>query len=414
MQLQDWVIQARAGDLEAYGLLVEATQGMVYAVARRVLADPVEAQDATQETYLRAYRRLNDLEDPAAFPGWVARIAHREAITLKRRKRPTFLGVEAIGDMPDSPENDEPWTQAVKLGLSRALLTLSEDDRTLCDRRYHGGWTLARLAQSQATTEPAMRKRLQRIREKLRKEMQMSEESNQTGAGTLPEKIVELLARPRLVDLPENPVGETLEVLRASFGNPGLTVLPEVIDLKAGRAKLGFDPVYIDTKTLHWIDETRVLRYDQTLPILLHVKYDGKPIRLMSAGKVYRQDGVSATHLEAFHQAEVFWMDDKARLDPWTFAGSVLKSIDAVLPGSTVRVMPTEYPMCTQAWHLEVDRDGKCMEVMAWGVFTPAVVKAVGGDPAKHSAMGAGYGLDRVAGLRHGVDDLRKMEQARV
>lgn len=98
------------------------------------------------------------------------------------------------------------------------MLTLSPEDRRICDRRYHGGWSVARLAEAAGIEEPSMRKRLQRIRDRLRKEIEMSEEhvvrSEDVREG-LPEKIVELLARPRLTDLPENPVGSVLEQLRS-------------------------------------------------------------------------------------------------------------------------------------------------------------------------------------------------------
>ena len=72
--LADLVIAAQNGNVEAYGRLVQATQTMAYAVALSVLRDPTAAQDAAQEAYLRAFRRLGDLQDPAAFAGWLRRI----------------------------------------------------------------------------------------------------------------------------------------------------------------------------------------------------------------------------------------------------------------------------------------------------------------------------------------------------
>ena len=51
---------------------------------------------------------------------------------------------------------------------------------------------------------------------------------------------------------------------------------------------------------------------------------------------------------------------------------------------------------------------------MAWGEYADWVVRAVGADPVGQIAMGAGFGLERVAALRYGIDDLRKMASARV
>jgi RNA polymerase sigma-70 factor (ECF subfamily) len=62
--LNELVRRAQQGDLEAFGRLVEGTQRMACAVARGVLRDPAMAEDAAQEAYLRAFRRLRDLAEP--------------------------------------------------------------------------------------------------------------------------------------------------------------------------------------------------------------------------------------------------------------------------------------------------------------------------------------------------------------
>jgi hypothetical protein len=161
------VTAARGGDVAAYGRVVQSTQAMALAVAVSVLRDPAGAEDAVQEAYLRAYRRLGDLEDPAAFPGWLRRIVITAALNARR----------------------------------------------------------ARLAEAAGMTETTMRKRLQRIRDRLRRcieaeEIEMAKERGvdpAAVAGSLPAKIVELLASPRLTDIPENPVGRMLLQLRETY-----------------------------------------------------------------------------------------------------------------------------------------------------------------------------------------------------
>jgi phenylalanyl-tRNA synthetase alpha subunit len=51
---------------------------------------------------------------------------------------------------------------------------------------------------------------------------------------------------------------------------------------------------------------------------------------------------------------------------------------------------------------------------MAWGVFTDRIVRHLGADPVRHVAVGAGYGLERLAALRYGIDDIRKIDAATV
>jgi phenylalanyl-tRNA synthetase alpha subunit len=92
----------------------------------------------------------------------------------------------------------------------------------------------------------------------------------------------------------------------------------------------------------------------------------------------------------------------------------VLDSVDRLLPRVEVRVTPTEYPMCARAWSLDVWHDGRWVELLAWGKYADWVLRALGADPTRHVAFGAGYGLERAAALRYGIDDIRKVASARV
>ena len=415
--LNDLVNRARLGDVTAYGRLVHATERMVFGVALRVLRDEALAEDAAQETYLRAFRRIAALEEDAAFLTWLRRIAVTVAINMRRARRTTFLRLDDGLDIPILDELEARWSDAQRQQLAAALLILTPEERRLCDRRYHGGWTIGRLARDGGVDEPAMRKRLQRIRDKLRKDIEMSEQSEiRTGQSPrdLPGRIIELLSRPQLTNLPENPVGQVTQILRRVFSGFVPVELPEFVDFAAARENVTSDAIYVEESELHRVDDRRILRYDMTLPLLMTKRYEGQPMNLWIEGKVYRQGRLDATHLEAFHQAEVFWLGNRNDVDAWRLTTLVLQSVDAVLPGSTVRIVPTKYAMCSQAWELEVEADGVLHEVMAWGVFTDRIVRHLGADPAKHTAVGAGYGLERLAALRYGFDDVRKIEGATV
>ena len=416
ISLRALVVRAQDGDVGAFGQLVEVTQAMAYSVAWSVLRDRPAAEDATQHAYVRAFRQLSDLQEPDAFAGWLRRIVVTMALNERRSRRSTFLRLDDVGEVPVLDEAESSWSEAQRNRLAAALLTLSSEDRQLCDRRYHGRWSVARLAAAAGIDEAAMRKRLQRVRDKLRKEIEMTEQRSVPQGelpASFPARLVELLARPRLTELPENPVGRILEQLRSVFHDFSTVDLPEVVDLESAKA-IAAVAMYVDPVELHRVDDTRILRYDLTLPLLLHVRYAGAPLKLWAAGKTYRVCQVDATHLEAFHQAEALWLDDRSSFDPWQMTGRVLQSADRALPGRVFKVVPTEYPMCSQAWQLEVEEDGNWVEVLAWGVFTDAVVRHLGGDPACHTAVGAGYGLERLAMIRYRIDDIRKVDVASV
>jgi RNA polymerase sigma factor (sigma-70 family) len=415
--LNPLVVAARAGDVEAYGRLVQATHKMAYAVAVGVLHDSSMAQDAVQQAYLRAFRRIADLQEPGAFPGWLRRIVITVALNMRRTRRKTLLRLDDVPEVPVLDEAETRWSDLQRHRLAAALLTLTAEERQLCDRRYHGQWTISRLARSAGVDEAAMRKRLQRIRDKLRKEIEMAEQRGirpEDIGPDLPANVVELLARPQLTDLPENPVGRILEGLRQAFPEFVAHDLPEIVDLAEARKTIARDAMYVEPTELHRIDDARILRYDLTLPILLTVRYTGQPLRIWASGKAYRLCQVDAMHLEAFHQAEALWLDDRDRLNQWQMTARVLQSVDRVLPGRTVKIVPTEYAMCSQSWELEVETDGHWSEVLAWGVFTDRIVNHLGGDPKRHTAIGVGYGLERLAMLRYGIDDIRKLDVASV
>jgi RNA polymerase sigma-70 factor (ECF subfamily) len=415
--LEELVVGAQAGDLDAFGRLVQQTQAMAYAVAKGVLRDSGLAEDAAQDAYLRAFRRLADLEDPASFAGWLRRIVITIALNMRRARRVTFLPFDDMLDVPVLDEDETSWTDLQRRRLAGALLRLTSSERLLCDRRYHGGWSTARLAKEAGIDESAIRKRLQRIREKLRKEIEVAEQRGihpEEIRSDFPAKIIELLATPRLTDLPENPVGKILEAVRSVYAGFEEIQLPEIVDFVEARKTVGDDALYVGQEELHRIDERRILRYDLTLPLLLTVRYEGRPLKLWSAGKTYRLGHLDATHLEAFHQAEIFCLDERSRLDPWRVTALVLQSVDVMLPGRAVKIVPTKYPMCTQAWELEVEDEGHWAEVMAWGVFTDKIVSHLGADPRLHTAIGVGYGLERFAMVRYGIDDIRKIDVARV
>jgi RNA polymerase sigma factor (sigma-70 family) len=137
-QLNNLVIRAKTGDLDACSRLVQATQAMVYGVALGVLRDPEMARDAAQEAYLRAFRRLADLEEPAAFISWLRRIVITVGTNIRQARRVTLLRLDDVPVVPVLDEAETSWSEVQRQLLAGALLTLTGPDRRLCDRRYHG------------------------------------------------------------------------------------------------------------------------------------------------------------------------------------------------------------------------------------------------------------------------------------
>ena len=80
----DFVQRARAGEAGAFSALVRRSQAATLAAARAVLGNTHDAEDAVQETYLRAYRRLDSLDPPYHFTAWVRQIIRNVARNMVR------------------------------------------------------------------------------------------------------------------------------------------------------------------------------------------------------------------------------------------------------------------------------------------------------------------------------------------
>lgn len=408
--------KARQGDVAAYGELVRATQAEVYAVVRRVMADREEARDAVQEVYLRAFRRLGTLRAAGAFDAWLRRIAVTTAIEMARRRRTTFLADPQVLSVPVLDEEETRWTEAQRQALARALLTLRPTDRRLCDRYYYGRASAPALAREDGCSEAAMRKRLQRIRDQLRKEIQMIERRNTAGESLpedLPQKIVELLAHPMLTDVPENPVGQTWQAMRGLLAGFTEVELSEVVCRKDVLELVGQEHMRDQPGYIHRINDEQYLRHDLTLPLLLSARRRSGPQRLTTCGKTYRNGKQDRMHLEAFHQAEVFMLGPGVEVAHLT--GLVMHLLDELLGGHPYRVERMESPMIwDQGWCASVNYADGEWDMAAWGRFTPAILRSLGRDPNVEQGGSAGFGLERLASIRYGIMDLRAIEAARV
>ena len=123
----DLIRKARRGDVEAYNLLISRWERRVYNYLLRIVANREDALDLSQDVFLKAYQNLRKLDDPARFAPWLYRIAHNEAYSLFRKRRPegeteelqpeTMEGAATVGGNAVFPVE---LTLAVSSALGRA------------------------------------------------------------------------------------------------------------------------------------------------------------------------------------------------------------------------------------------------------------------------------------------------------
>ena len=132
-----------AGDREALAGLFARHQARVHALACSLLRDPHEAEDLTQEVFLRTFDSLHTLGDPAAFRAWITRLTVRLAIdrSRSRRSRAKLEGSVAM-HKPLETSPVDPLEEERREELHRALDELSDEDRMPLVLRYHHNLSL--------------------------------------------------------------------------------------------------------------------------------------------------------------------------------------------------------------------------------------------------------------------------------
>ncbi len=167
---RDWIQRAQRGDAQAFDRLVARYYRRVYTLCLRLLDDPAEAEDATQEAFWRAYRHLNRYDPQRPFRPWLLSIAAHHALDrLRRRRRRSEQ--QPWPDATPAAEEASPEevllqreTQAL---VQRCVNDLPPLDRALVLLRYWEEASYEEMAQALGLTVSAVKSRLFRARRAL-------------------------------------------------------------------------------------------------------------------------------------------------------------------------------------------------------------------------------------------------------
>ena len=178
-----------------------------------------------------------------------------------------------------------------------------------------------------------------------------------------------------------------------------------------------------DMQDTFYINENVLLR-THTSPVQAHTMQEagGKPIRIICPGKTYRRDDDDATHSHQFGQIEGLVIDKDINIG---HLKATLELFAKKMFGEKreIRLRPSYFPFTEPSVEVDItcaNCDGKgcsmCkgtgyIEILGGGMVHPNVLKMNGYDPEVYSGFAFGIGIERVAILRYGIDDIRKFYQ---
>jgi RNA polymerase sigma-70 factor (ECF subfamily) len=170
------ITAARAGQADAFGLLVRRHQDRLYPTVLRLTGCPEDARDVLQETFLRAFEKLGKFQGESSFYTWVYRIAVNLSLSRRRRKRPTLrldedAGPPGLGRVSDRREDDPslPLERAERdLMIQNALNALAADHRAVVVLKEYDGLRYEEIGAVLGIPVGTVRSRLHRARGELR------------------------------------------------------------------------------------------------------------------------------------------------------------------------------------------------------------------------------------------------------
>ncbi|WP_276881256.1 phenylalanine--tRNA ligase subunit alpha [Anaerococcus tetradius] len=218
-------------------------------------------------------------------------------------------------------------------------------------------------------------------------------------------------------------INQTMEELESIFQNMGFDVVegPEVDTVKYVFDDLNSPedhPARSTSDTFYINDE--VLLRPHTSSMQIRVMNEGKlPIKMVSAGRVFRNDEVDATHSPMFHQLECLVVDENVSM---ANLKATLETFIKEMFGDEMklRYRPHHFPFTEPSLEVDVTcptckgegcpacgNTGWSMELLGGGMVHPNVLEACGIDSEKYTGFAFGLGVDRIAMVKYGLDDIR-------
>jgi RNA polymerase sigma-70 factor (ECF subfamily) len=138
----DLIEKTRRGDVEAYNLLISRWEKRVFNYLLRIVGNREDAFDLSQDVFLKVYQNIRKLDDVARFAPWLFRIAHNEAYSWFRKKRPE---VDA-SELPELPAGHA-FPQEMSMAVTAALDHLTAEQKEAVVLKIYQGFKFEEMAE---------------------------------------------------------------------------------------------------------------------------------------------------------------------------------------------------------------------------------------------------------------------------
>ena len=169
-------------------------------------------------------------------------------------------------------------------------------------------------------------------------------------------------------------------------------------------ARGSFDTIFVNLG-----EPEEVMLRSHTSPVQIRVMETTKPpIYIVAPGRTFRADTADATHLPAFNQIEGLAVDRNITMGD--LAGTIDEFVRAFFGGEVKsRLRPSYFPFTEPSAEFDISRpDGSWLELGGCGMVHPNVLRNCGIDPEQWQGFAFGFGIDRLAVMRHKIDDIRE------
>lgn len=156
------IVRAKNGDKEAFIELINENRLNIYRVAKGILKNDYDIEDAIQNTVIKAFEKINTLKDENLFKTWIIRILINECNDILRKNKRLISFEEAISD-------DKYHDKYENMDLTNAIDLLSDELKNITVLYYYEDMSTVEISKLLEVPEGTVRSRLARAREKLRK-----------------------------------------------------------------------------------------------------------------------------------------------------------------------------------------------------------------------------------------------------